>query len=325
MGSHPGCHFWRDHPRKNALVSYRFPVDCRKLRYKTIQETPGDLHVNDVTGEKKLLTRVEVTESRETLGICLAPDGNMCGQFAKLHKLAKEWVDMMQAGKLNGKEIWTALKTTIWRTMAYSLPVTTMSRNQWETIMSTLLKFALSAMGICRHFPRDIVFAPVQYIGLGIQHLHVLQEIMRLKDILHHTHNQTNTCKPYLSSFELLHIEIGSTEPLHTLPYSISSNLTLPSLVKVSWEFLDSHCLQLHTSLTIQLPWKKECFVMEKIYAFTSDWQLLQMANKCHLYLSALFLSDISDGSGRYILDDACTGAQRSNEHRHSSWPNQAR
>jgi hypothetical protein len=64
---------------------------------------------------------------------------------------------------------------------------------------------------------------------------------------------------------------------------------------------------------------------MEKFYAFTSDWQLLQMANKCHLYLPALFISDISDGSGRYILDDAWTGAQHLNEHRHSSWPNQGK
>jgi hypothetical protein len=101
---------------------------------------------------------------------------------------------------------------------------------------------------------------------LGIQHLHVLQEIMRLKDIIHHTHNQTNTWKLYLSSFELLHIE-GSTAPPNTLPYSIFSNLTLPSLVKVSWEFLDSLLTTAHQSYH-STPMEKGLLYYGKILCF---------------------------------------------------------
>jgi hypothetical protein len=64
---------------------------------------------------------------------------------------------------------------------------------------------------------------------------------------------------------------------------------------------------------------------MEEIAAFTSDWQQLQSANKCRLYLYAMFLSDISDGSGHFLLDAAWTGSQRLNDHRQSLWPNQGK
>jgi hypothetical protein len=205
-------------PERTDWYLIDFHLTAGNWRYKTIQETPGDLFVEDISGERKLLSRVEVHESRETLGIIISPDGNMNGQFEKLHKLAKEWVKMMQESNLSGSDMWTALQSTIWRTMAYSLPAKTMSKLQWEIIMSTLLTFALSAMGICRHFPRDIVFAPGKYFGLGIKHLYTLQETTRLKDIIYLTHNQTNTGILYLTSMELLHIELGFTAPLHTNP-----------------------------------------------------------------------------------------------------------
>jgi hypothetical protein len=321
MGSDFGGHFGSNRPGKDGywyLIDFHWTAG--DWRYKTIQETPGVLFVKDISGEHKLLTRVEVSDSRETLGIIISPDGNMNGQFEKLLKLAKEWVKMMQEGYLSGSNMWTALQSSIWRTMAYSLPAKTMSKLQWEIIMSTLLNFALPVMGICRHFPRDNVFAPRKYFGLGIKHLHMLQETTCLKDIIYHTHNQTNTGKLYLTSMELLHIELGFTAPLHTKSFSTFSLLLSDSLLKSSWEFLDSHQIQLQTS-----PRQAVCIIMEEIATFTSDWQHLQSSNKCRLYLSAIFLSDITDGSGHFLLDAAWTGSQRLNDHRQSSWPNQGK
>ncbi len=180
-------------PEKMYWYLIDFHWTAGNWRYNTIQETPGNLFVKDISGESKLLSRVEVHESRETLGILISPDGNMNGQFVKLHKLAKEWVKMMQEGNLSGYDMWTVLQSTIWRTMAYSLPANTMSKLQWEITISTLLTFALPAMGICWHFLRDIVFALGKYFRLRIKHLHMLQETTHLKDIIYHIHNQTNT------------------------------------------------------------------------------------------------------------------------------------
>jgi hypothetical protein len=93
-------------------------------------------------------------------------------------------------------------------------------------------------MGICRSFPHDMVLVPLQYFGLGILHLHSLQEIARLKDIIQHSHLQTTTGKLNIGSLETLHLEIGLPNILSEVSYVTYSHLATHSLRKCTWEFL---------------------------------------------------------------------------------------
>jgi hypothetical protein len=206
-------------------------------RYKTIPETVRDLSVQDISLQRKVINRVEVTKAKETLGIFLSPSGSKIGEFKKLQQIAEEWVASLQNCRLSRVEVWIALQSTLWHTLSYPLPVTTLSKAQWEEIMSIVLRFALPAMGICRSFPCDIVFAPLQYFGLGILHLHSLQEIARLKDIIQHSHLQTTTGKLYIGSLETLHLEIGLPNILSEVSYVTHSHLATHNLLKCTWEF----------------------------------------------------------------------------------------
>jgi hypothetical protein len=47
-----------------------------KWRYKTINETPGTMDVNDLHGVRKQLQRYEVGEAQEMLGIFITPNGS---------------------------------------------------------------------------------------------------------------------------------------------------------------------------------------------------------------------------------------------------------
>jgi len=127
---------------------------------------------------------VEVTEAKETLGILLTPSGSMEGEYNKLKELAIDWVQKVKQEKLTRTELWVALQSTIWRTLSYPLPAINLSKTQWKKIMCILLSYALPAMGICRTFPRAIVFAPEKYLGLGLCHLHTMQEITRVQDLI---------------------------------------------------------------------------------------------------------------------------------------------
>ncbi len=185
-----------------------------------------------------MINRVEVTEAKETLGIFLSPSGSMIGEFKKLWQIAEEWVVSRQKCRLSRVEVWIALQSTLWHTLSYPLPVTTLSKVQWEEIISIVLRFALPAMGICRSFPHDMVFVPLQYFGLRILHLHSLQEIARLKDIIQHSHLQTTTGKLNIGSLETLHLEIGLPNILSEVSYVTYSHLATHSLRKCTWEFL---------------------------------------------------------------------------------------
>jgi hypothetical protein len=46
-------------------------------------------------------------------------------------------------------------------------------------------------------------------MGLNIVHLHTLQEILRIKDIIFHTFNDTLTGRSYKTSLEIFYIELG--------------------------------------------------------------------------------------------------------------------
>jgi hypothetical protein len=129
------------------------------------------------------------------------------------------WADHMRTGVLTKAEAWLALQTTIWRTFYYPLNALNMTRKQCEKIMSPVLKYALPAMGVCRTFPRDLVFSPTTYSGLGIKHLHTLQEISCIKDILHHTYIDSTTGKLYWTSLEFLLLELGISINISEINY----------------------------------------------------------------------------------------------------------
>jgi hypothetical protein len=207
-------------------------------RYKKIIECPGDIKVKNIEGDIELIRRIETDEAEETLGIFIAPDGNRRRQVEKMIKLGKDWVENMKAGRLSRSEIWTAWQSTIGRTLVYPLPALNLTQQECLAIMAPIIQFLLPALGICRSFPRDIVFAPKTFFGLGIQHLYTLQETIQLCNIVKHTHQSSITGLLYLGSLELLHTELGTTAPLHSIDYDKWAVLTTDSLIKSSWQFL---------------------------------------------------------------------------------------
>jgi hypothetical protein len=161
----------------------------------------------------------------------------------------------MQTGKISPSETWLAITSTIWKTLSYPLPAINLSKRQCENIMAPVLQYGLPALGICRSFPRKLVFAPTKYMGLGLPHLYTIQEISRIKDILSHTYASTTTGYLYQTSLELLLLEIGMGTDLHLVSYELTSNLATNSLIKSTWQFLNSNNLaynimyQFHTNI----------------------------------------------------------------------------
>jgi len=165
-----------------------FKWEAGEWKYCSKEDRPADFYVRDLQGNRCLIRRHEVWEAQETLGIHLAPDGNVNLQAEKLKKLAIERADNMRTGHFTRSEAWLAVTSTIMRTHSYPLAALNLTKSQCEDIMRPILYYALPAMGFCRTFPRDIVFGPKLYLGLGFKHLYTLQETARLNDILYHTH-----------------------------------------------------------------------------------------------------------------------------------------
>ncbi len=78
-------------------------------------------------------------------------------------------------------------------------------------------------------------------MGLGLRHLHTTQELIRLKDLIAHNFQQTDTGKLYKTSLETLYIELGLGTDLDLIPLDIIHSLASNSLVKSTCLFVRQH------------------------------------------------------------------------------------
>jgi hypothetical protein len=270
--------------------------------------------VKDINGVLRPVKRYEVWEAQETLGIYLAPDGNTKAQFNKMLQTVIQWSDNMRTGRISKRETWLAFISTIWRTLCYPLPAINFTRKQCDKLMAPLLSYVLPALGICRNFPRNLVFAPHKYMGLGIKHIHTTQEITRLKDILYHA----------CTSLACLILEIGLDFPLHQISFTKFGHLVTSSLVKSTWEFIHLHNIELRHDLYPREQRQGDVSILWVLLSLRPSKEHLSSITRCRLFLKVFWVSDITDGSGLYLLDEAWRG-QPLHSHRIPSWPRQGK
>lgn len=118
-------------------------------QYAGIQDSPGDLWVNNIANNRKVIKRLEPYQVYETLGVFLAPDGNPEQQILKLKNVAIKWADGLCTGSISKNEVWIALHSTIMRTLIYPLPALQLTKKECEAIMAPILQYCLQALGVC--------------------------------------------------------------------------------------------------------------------------------------------------------------------------------
>jgi hypothetical protein len=307
-------------PEKTFWYLTAFKWQGGKWSYQSVAEAPC---VNDIKGQRKLLRRFEPSHAEVTLGVALAPEGNTLKQATNMKIAAIKWADAMRTGPKSKNDAWLAFQSTIWRTLAYPLPAINLTKEQCDHIMAPILHYILPAIGVCRNFPRSMVFTPNKFFGLGLPHLYTIQEISRLKDMMSHTFKNTTTGNLYRTSMELLIIELGMGTDFSITPYHLFSCLVTQSLVKSSWKFLYEERIQLKHDIDMKLPRSGDCLLMQLFHRYVSNADDLMSLNKCRLYLHAYYVSGIADGAGRTITGNAWTGYNFQHLHRATAWPQQ--
>jgi hypothetical protein len=115
-------------PKKTVWWLVSFCWSGSSWRYAGIQGSPGDLYMNDISNNRKVIKRLEPNQAYETLGVFLAPDGNLDEQFQKMLNAATKWADNLRTGAINRNDVWLALQSTILRTLMYPLPSIRLSK-----------------------------------------------------------------------------------------------------------------------------------------------------------------------------------------------------
>lgn len=295
-----------------------------KIQFKVTEVTPATLYMNDINEVRKIVRRITTSTAEETLGVWIAPDGNTQVQCNKLVEKAIQWANHMRTGVIRTDETWLALQTTIWRTFSYPLNAMNMTPAQCEAIMSPVLQYALPAMDICRNFPRALVFSPMKHAGIGIKHLHTIQEIARLKDIILHTYKKTITGELYSTSMEYLLLELGMGTDLHLIDYKQYHGLVTNCLLKSTWEFISTHNITLTHNIEVPKNTTMDLPIVTIFAQLKPTFHEQLELNQCRLYLKAYYISDLATASGHSLSYHAWEGSTRSHGSTNRfSWPNQ--
>ena len=146
---------------------------------------------------------MEPHEAFKTLGMFPAPDGNSEEQTRYLKEATEEFAEKLKgvSHKLPN-DVWIATQTTIMKKLEYPMRATTLSRDQWSKVMAPLWQTALPHCGISRNFPRDVLYGPMKYQGMGAKDPWILQGLKHLEVLWEKTERNDVTGKLFSAEFE---------------------------------------------------------------------------------------------------------------------------
>ena len=201
------------------LIDFKFSKD--RWKYKADRENPGTLHTRNGTE----IARYHPSMAKETLGVYTAMDGNWRKQKEMLTLKAKQFA--LQIGKktIQNEDAWYVFQFAFLPTLDYSMPVTSLTRKDWDEILKPVLSLTLQKAGIASTFPRDLVFTPTGLHGLGIIHPYYKQNLIQIQTIFNETHRRTMAGKLIQAAFEELQRTAGWTGELHSIPTEILKDL----------------------------------------------------------------------------------------------------
>ena len=171
----------------------------------TKEEAPREITIRTAQGHRVALRRCEPKESNLTLGIQVAMDGNQKGEKAYLRQHAVEFADRYRtAGGLTKNDAWEGIVTRIMATFSYGAAATQLTSKDWDFISAPVFQIGLPKAGISRMFPRDVLYGPTKYQGMGLMHPFHNQELEHLAILLFHSTHKTPTGELLQHSWELL-------------------------------------------------------------------------------------------------------------------------
>ena len=282
--------------------------------------------MNDLDGTQVQLDWLESDQPAKTLGILMSPSPNHKPQHAALQLKARAWADQISPSFLHRYDVLPMLRTTIQKTLEYPMALTFLSKTEWEMILSPVLMAALPKAGICRNFPRAMVYAPVALQGVGVPHPYALQVTRHLDMLLRHPANATKTGVFLEAALQAHQLETGTSYGLFQQVYANTAILTTDTWVKRAWKELDDLSIHLEFDSPPVLTQRDgDQLLVDMFIESLVDQETLKWLNWCRIYLHAVTLSDIVTADGAAITMKAWTGVRDSHLVDRYQWPRTAR
>jgi len=272
-----------------------------------------------------VIPREEVWVAKRTLGVRPAPDGNYRKETAFLLNKANHYASRLSSSNLSEMDTFIFHRSTYVPSMTYSLPVTTISVKDLNKIQRRAVSSILNKLGVNKNFPRRVAFGPKDLCGLALLDMSVDQGVRQAKHLLNHLFSADSVCSLMMIELRSLQLEAGCgfhllENPAERIPYITDSWMT--SLR----DFLGRHNMSIEVTNTRRVMTCREhdSYLMDDFRQLLifDDSELYDL-NLCRIFLHVTTVSDITDGPGKRITDDAFRAEQLSDRLTTLQWPRQ--
>lgn len=145
-------------------TSWRYQTN-QEMEMEPISIMPTTLS-NDATPQQ--FQWCEANDAQRTLGSFIAPDGSCAKQIAVLHGKLKEWRSCLRnLSASNLTAAWLSYKTAFLKKIMYRLIGHNCSIDDLLDIQKPVDKEVLHILGLNKHFPRAVLYAPLKLGGMG--------------------------------------------------------------------------------------------------------------------------------------------------------------
>ena len=150
--------------------SFAYPISFSfkpsgEYYYDKVEDMHQTLTVKNHEDIREELELVDAHIGKETLGIFLAPDGNMQDQLKALKTKVHKWTSCIRTGTIPPSNAFQSISSTIMKTLEYPLCATTFTRKECNSLVKPIHDAALPKARICRTIPHAIKYGTQDALG----------------------------------------------------------------------------------------------------------------------------------------------------------------
>jgi hypothetical protein len=152
--------------KTKSFVYYIKPVQdsvTGKYQYAKHSESPGVVVLPDHDDEECLVeaVRYEADVAQRTLGLMIAPDGNVIAEISKQRDRVRQWATSLVRSDLSNKDKWVAYNSCIKPAITYPLMGQQVDAEELVEVQSKVDGMVFHALGLNSRFPRALLHGQI--------------------------------------------------------------------------------------------------------------------------------------------------------------------
>jgi hypothetical protein len=287
------------------------------------EEHKQEIFVTDIHGQEQKIIQLQTNQSQKLLGVMKNPIGDQQDEITRLRKKSDNYARRINSNALTRSEARLAYEAFYLPAMRYSLNITSINQTDMEKIQAKATAAFLSAQGFNRHMPREVVFAPTRYQGIGLRHLYDLQGTDGTRLLLQEVNSEGSTTqRMIIALLDAIQMEAGIGDP-------ILENCRPLDYIEWGWiQLIRDYLQHINGHISIgnrqkQLFRENDCYLMDAPYLEQITQRERIYINRCRLHLQVSTLSDISTAAGNRIHKAWFNPADKKPSRSTLQWPRQ--